>query len=340
MNYALLTATLLASVAAAPPKAPAEPPIDFNALSSPIILKGDMRYAHRDPAVTYHDGKFYLFFTWCENKKPGQSKTKEHDPFYWTTAFSVSSDLVNWTKPKSITPEDQTLNFSSPGNIVRWKDEWILCLQTYPRQREDRRIWIVRSKDLENWSDAELLKVKGNDVPREKMGKMIDPYLIRDAKGMWWCFYKQNGVSYSKSPDLKNWTYVGRASAGENVTIIKKGDRYHLFHSPGSGVSVKTSKDLLTWPKENLYKTSLGQADWDWATARLTAATAIDLTREPRVGKYVLFFHASFTEAKKVETGHGGASLAFAWSDDLVHWEWAGKKDKEDKQGTAAEMME
>jgi len=56
--------------------------------------------------------------------------------------------------------------------------------------------------------------------------------------------------------------------------------------------------------------------------------------QEPRVGKYVLFFHASFTEAKKVETGHGGASLAFAWSDDLVHWEWAGKKDIEGKKSS------
>ena len=48
-----------------------------------------------------------------------------------------------------------------------------------------------------------------NDVQREDMGRMIDPYLIRDKDepGKWWCFYKQNGVSYSWSHDLENWTF-------------------------------------------------------------------------------------------------------------------------------------
>jgi hypothetical protein len=83
---------------------------------------------------------------------------------------------------------------------------------------------------------------------------------------------------------------------------------------------------LSSWPKEDLFKTRLGQADWDWANKRLTAATVIDLTKEPRVGKYVMFFHGSFVDAKKVEMGHGAASLAFCWSDDLVHWDWPGRK--------------
>ena len=28
---------------------------------------------------------------------------------------------------------DQSLDYCSPGNVVRFKDEWILCLQSYPR---------------------------------------------------------------------------------------------------------------------------------------------------------------------------------------------------------------
>ena len=88
----------------------------------------------------------------------------------------------------------------------------------------------------------------------------------------------------------------------------------------------RTNEHDPNWPKENLYTTYLGQKDWEWATRRLTAATVLDLTKEPRVGKYIMFFHGSFQEAKNVERGHGAASLAFAWSEDLINWNWA-KKD-------------
>ena len=43
---------------------------------------------------------------------------------------------------------------------------------------ESPRIW--RGDDLLHWSDPELLRVKGPDIPRENMGRMIDPYLIQD----------------------------------------------------------------------------------------------------------------------------------------------------------------
>ncbi len=75
---------------------------------------------------------------------------------------------------------------------------------------------------------------------------MIDLYLLEDAgqKGKWWCFYEQRGVSMPYSYDLKNWTYTGNAPSGENVTVIRQGDEYVMFHSPKNGIG-RNSK--TTW---------------------------------------------------------------------------------------------
>ena len=80
----------------------------------------------------------------------------------------------------------------------------------------------MRSNDLENWSEPELIKVKGTALKINEMGRMIDPYLLEDKceRGKWWCFYKQNGVSYSYTYDFENWTFVGQAESGENVTVL------------------------------------------------------------------------------------------------------------------------
>ena len=295
--------------------------VDFSELRSPIIFRGDHKHAYRDPAVIFHNGSFYLYFTLSETAADGG--------YYNMTAYSISPDLAHWTFPKIITPRDRSLNYSSPGNIVRYKGEWIICLQTYPTPNrevfgtDDSRIWIMRSKDLENWSEPELLKVKGNDVPREKMGRMIDPYLLEDAEeeGKWWGFYKQKGVSMSYSYDLKSWTYAGNARAGENVTVIRQGNEYVMFHSPANGIGVKRSKDPKSWGP-NIQLLTLGQKDWPWAQGRLTAATVIDLTDEVTVGKYIMFFHGSSKEGMRAQRAHGAASLALAWSDDLVNWSW------------------
>ena len=147
-------------------------------LSSPVLFQGDQHTAYRDPAVLYHDRTFYLFFTLTEIELDGK--------IYMYTATSKSSDLVHWTTPRKLTVKDQNLDFSSPGNVIRFRDEWLLCLQTYPRPgytvkqmpiygNQSSRLFITRSKDLENWSEPELLKVKGPDVPESEMGRMIDP---------------------------------------------------------------------------------------------------------------------------------------------------------------------
>ena len=183
----------------------------LTALTSPVLFRGDSVTAYRDPAVLYHGNTFYLFFTLVQVEPDGK--------VFSYTAESRSTDLQNWTEPVIITARDQQLNFCSPGNIVRFGEEWMLCLQTYPRPgyhiadqpvygNADARVYTMKSRDLVNWDAPRLMRVKG-DVPFEKMGRMIDPYLVgdKDDAGKWWCFYKQNGVSMSWSRDLSTGTF-------------------------------------------------------------------------------------------------------------------------------------
>ncbi|MBN1911055.1 MAG: hypothetical protein JW818_15015 [Pirellulales bacterium] len=306
--------------------------LDVRKVTSPVIFHGNAKHAYRDPAAVYHEGKIYLYFTLGEAAEDGG--------YYVRTAMSTSDDLLNWSKPKALTPRDRRLNYSSPGNVVRFGGQWVLCLQSYPTPNKetfgnaDSRLFIMRSKNLVDWSEPELLAVKGPDVPVEKMGRMIDPYLLQDADtpGRWWCFYKQKGVSISFSDDLKNWTYVGRAPAGENVTVIRQNNEYVMFHSPRNGIGVKRSRRPDRWGKD-VQLLTLGQKDWPWAAQRLTAATVLDLTREPGVGKYLMFFHG---DQKSKLPAHRRASLAVAWSDDLQTWDWPGKQAPDEKPAPGA----
>jgi hypothetical protein len=311
--------------------------IDLSALKSPIVLEGDEHVAYRDPTCLYHDGIFRLYFTHIVGTGKGG--------FYWTVSCSESSDLVNWTEPRIITRRDQDLNFASPGNIIRFNDEWILCMQTYPTPNNERygnkdcRVWITRSKDLVNWSEPEMLMVKGpdvpvNDVPVKDMGRLIDAYLVedKDESGKWWCLFDDDAANVSYSYDLKTWTYVKRIEAGENVCVLIDNDEYLMFHSPKNGIGMKRSNDMINWrhvgkpvTKRDTGPITLGQKDWPWAMGRLTAGFVLDLRDDPRVGKYLLFFHGSGPDPEPV-TFSTHCSLGIAWSDDLVTWNWPGKE--------------
>jgi sucrose-6-phosphate hydrolase SacC (GH32 family) len=279
--------------------------------------------AYRDPAALYHDGLFRLFYTYIRH---------EQGRPYWQIAYSVSHDLIHWTAPKSITPKDPKLNFASPGNVIRFGDHWILCAQTYPTPNnekygnDDARIWIMRSPDLKNWHEPELLKVKGPNVPFEEMGRLIDPYLVedKDEPGRWWCFFDDNAANVSYSYDLVGWTYVGRFSAGENVCVLARDDHYLMFHSPKNGIGMKRSKDLRNWQDTGRLIT-LGQQHWSWAQGRITAGFVLDLRSKPEVGKYLMFCHGTGPQGEDVVFSTH-ACLGLAWSDDLQTWDWPGKR--------------
>lgn len=322
-----LTATVLLL---APPAAQhaAEPAKgSLSAIPSPIVFRGDATTAYRDPAAMYHEGWFRLFFTLVKIERDGR-------PFSYA-AWSKSRDLVQWSEPTIFTPRDRNLNYGSPGNIIRLGDQWVLCLQTYPRPHGEMygnasaRIWTMRSRDLETWGEPELLRVKGPDVPVEKMGRMIDAYLLEDKEepGKWWCFYKQAGMGMSWSRDLKTWTPAGRISAGENACVIVDGDDYVLFHSPANGIGVKRSKDLKDWRDEGVL--TLGQAAWPWARGRLTAGFVLDLRNEPALGKALMFFHGSDFSERDPRGGFDNfASIGLAWSIDLKAWAWPSQNRK------------
>jgi len=311
---------LFVGAAARPQSARGPDRIDPAALRSPILLKGDAVTAYRDPTAIYHDGVFHLYFTVCRMEAEGA---------FWYLGHCRSRDLATWSNVERLTVRDRNLNFSSPGNVIRLGGEWIICFQTYPTPNNETfgnrtaRIWIMRSKDLQRWGEPELLRVKGPDVPVDKMGRMIDPYLVRDkdVPGRWWCFYKQRGVSLSRSDDgLRTWTYVGRHPAGENACVLVQGNEYVLIHSPRNGIGIKRSKDLKAWRDEGVH--TLGQADWPWAQGRLTAGFVLDLCAEPRIGTYLLFFHGATKAGLAMHRAHGHGSLGIAWSDDLKTWHW------------------
>jgi hypothetical protein len=304
--------------------------IDLAALESPIIMMGNDKTGFRDPTVIYHEGLFYMYYSLV--------LTEEDEKIYWYVAYSKSEDLISWTDPVIITCKDQNKNFASPGNVIRFNNEWILCMQTYVMPgytrkdklrfgNDDCRIWITRSEDLENWSEPEMLWVmgKGNDP-----GHMIDPYLIedKDEKGKWWCFFKKNGVSYSYSYDLKNWDYYGSTKAGENVCVWLENGEYYMMHSPPKGMQILKSRNLNNWITLN-EKITLGQEDWQhWAGQRVTAGFVLDLRSDPRIGKYLLFFHGQGPPPRSTEIINSGTDLGIAWSYDLINWEYPGKIKK------------
>lgn len=298
----------------------------LSGLQSPVIFKGNDTTAYRDPAIIYGNKVFYLFFTLVEIEKDGK--------VFSYTATSHSRDLKKWSLPRKITPRNQNLNYSSPGNIIKFGDEWVLCLQTYPRPNhfisqptrygnKDARIYTMRSTDLINWGKPEIIMVKGREIPVEKMGRMIDPYLLedKDEQGKYWCFYKQDGVSMSWSYDLVNWTFQGRAEAGENVCVLTENNEYIMFHSPKNGIGILKSNDLKNWlPWGELI--TLGQKEWDWARGRITAGTVINLNEIKGIEKYIMFFHGSGPLSEQEGDFDKNASIGIAWSNDLIYWEY------------------
>ena len=325
LGVGLLPHVLKAQTQVTSPSETASQPLDMSAITSPIIFRGDSTTAYRDPAAIYNNGWFYLYFSLV--------KTEFDNQVFGYTAWSKSTDLVHWTEPRIFTPRDHNLNYGSPGDVIRYGDEWILCLQTYPRPNGikygngDCRIWIMRSKDLENWGPPELLRVKGPNVPQETMGRMIDPYLIEDRgdPGKWWCFYK-SGSAWSR--DLKVWTPESQRPPGENPCVILDGSDYVMFYAPRNGVGVRRSKDLIEWSDEGVL--TLGQKDWPWAKGRLTAGFVLDLRKNPSVGKALMFFHGSdYGEGDPRGGFDSFSSLGLAWSSDLKNWDWPGQSSLE-----------
>lgn len=274
------------------------------------IFKQSQKYSYRDPAAFYENGRVYLFFSLVENAGDEQ---------YFTVAMSESPDFIHWSPPKILTEKNTAKNFSSPGNVIKYNNEYYLCIQTYPRPNGEKygndnsRIYTIKSRDLINWGKPEIIMVKG-DIPISDMGRMIDPYILKD-NGIFRCFFKQNGVSFSTSADLVHWIYQGNAKCGENVCVIKKDGEYLIFHSPENGIGLIKTYDFKKF--EDCGVTYLNQKKWTWAKDRITAGFVLDLTKEKLPFKYAMFFHGDNEDSFLF-----GASIGIAFGNDLINWEY------------------
>lgn len=276
----------------------------------------------------------YLFYSYVEKGEDGRT--------FFRLGLSISEDLVHWDEPILLTPRDLRYNYSSPGCIIRQGEEFVMCIQTYPSWKnppgnsfgdKSSRIYLIRSKDLIHWSEPELMRVHGDDVAEEDMGRMIDPYVVEDIHqpGRYLVFYKQHPrdvaprrtetgypveyMCYSSTNDLKHFRYEGYVECGENVCVIPWEDGYRIYNSPQNGVACLKTKDFITYEREATL--TLGQEHWPWASSRLTAGFVLDARDVPGVGKYLMFFHGDEPGAFPF-----CASIGLAWSDDLITWQY------------------
>ena len=121
---------------------------------------------------------------------------------------------------------------------------------------------------------------------------------------------------------MKNWTFEGRAEAGENVCVIRTDDGgWLMMHSPRNGMALKRSSDLRTWTDVPGLVT-LRQSEWTWAKGRITAGAILDARHVEGVGRYLLFFHGSGPKTEQEGDFDRNASVGIAWSDDLASWHW------------------
>jgi len=286
--------------------------IDLSGIESPVILAQTETIGYRDPAAYYHGGVFYLYFTMVEQEETQQ---------YFTIGMSKSRDLVHWSEPVSLTGKDKRTEYSSPGNLFEYNGSYYLCMQTYCRENgeiygNDRsRVYVMETSDFEHFGAPVLLRVKGQEVPPEQMGRMIDPYLLRDKDDpdKIWCFYKQNGLSYSYSYDMEHWTYAGNVECGENVCVIVKDDTYVIIHSPENGIGFLATKDLKHFEEVGPVQ-FLSQSVWPWAKDRITAGFILDLAGEPEIGCYLMFYHG---DNERDGAFLFGASIGMAVTQDL-----------------------
>lgn len=319
------------------------PKIEWEELYDVVVLRGDENTAYRDAAAHYHDGVFRIYHS--------VTTFGENGAVIFQIGMTKSTDLIHWTEPVIVSPRNTNANFGDPGNIIRFGDRWVMCHESYPcppvGNTHDGRSFIMESDDLETWSEPELMNLKGPNLTVNETGRMIGPCLFQDKedKEKWWCFYKHGGVTVSRpkslayggvhlppdgrlmmslhmsfSYDLRTWTYYGCTDSEENYCVFVDGDEYVLVDSPGNGVGVKYSKDLINWYDSGLF--TLGQRHWPWAQGRLTAGHVLDLRDVPEVGKYFMVFHGCSVEGKIRSNIHGEACLGIAWSDDLQRWYW------------------
>jgi len=290
--------------------------IDLDRIRNPVFDR-EPGCSARDPALVFHDGRFLCFHSAFERRK-GRNR------FFLDVC--ESTDLAAWTRFRRLTTSME--NFSSPGNVLRTADRWLLCMQSYPVPEgglhggEESRLWLMESRDLETWSEPRILAAEGCRAAWAKSRRQIDPCLV-EHDGRFWCFYKTAGaLGLLVSDDLETWKEAspGRpvlskadtpdGSTVENPCVLRVEDRFMMFFAPcreGRGIGVAASEDLLAWRGVHY----LDFPPLVWAPGGPTAAMVLDARAE--CGNWLMAFHGE-------RPGPFHAAMGVAWSRDLEHW--------------------
>lgn len=275
----------------------------------------------RDPAVLKKDGIWNCFYTHIEKRDVRQGKIR------LALGRIRSRDLVHWSDPEIILSGPE--GFSSPGNVLKTSEGYVICLQSYPVRTgelygsEDCRLWLMKSRDLERFCGPVKVSRDGCRAQWAKSPRQIDPYLVRKCN-RYYMFYKTEGcIGLLQSSDLQDFeeyaderpvlapSDLPDGVTAENPCVIEAGGKYRMFFAPcrpGRGIGTAWSEDLLHWkgiryldfPKE------------DWAPGGPTAPAVIDDREES--GEWIMFYHGD------TEGVHGGM-LGIARSKDLTNWE-------------------
>lgn len=291
--------------------------VDWGSIRNPVIDRLP-QVAVRDPALILRDDRFFMYHTAVETKG---------EQYRLFLDVADSGDLAEWTTPRRLTTSP--LNYSSPGNVLRVADHWVLCLQSYPMGPGERygnetsRLWLMESDDLVTWSAPVMINPQGCSANWTDSKRQIDPYLVRHD-GAYWCFYKTSGcLGVLTSPDLATWREASPSrpvlgpsdtpdGAGmENPCVVRDGDAYVLFFAAcrdGRGIGVARSDDLMHWHDVHY----LDFPDLPWASNGPTAAMVLDVRQE--CGRWLMAFHGEY-----VGRPHA-AAMGVAWSDDLETW--------------------
>lgn len=273
----------------------------------------------RDPAVIYWDGLYHCFYTHIDRKRAERSG--------WRLALAriTSPDAREWSKPEILL--DSPLGYSSPGNVIRTEEGFVICLQSYPIDpgevygNQNCRLWLMKSRDLKSFEPPVVIREEGCTAAWAVTKRQIDPYLLCDGS-TYYVFYKTDGcLGLMKSENLVEFE---EASAGpvlmpsqlpdhstvENPCVIRDGDGYRMFFAPcrkGRGIGVARSQDQIHWHDIRY----LDFPQIPWAPGGPTAPMVLD--DRSRSGKWLMFFHGD------TEGEHGGA-LGMAYSEDLENW--------------------
>lgn len=292
-------------------------PFDLSAVKNPVFDREPL-WAARDPALAYDGGIWRCFhsaFGLVDGRMRGHVDVCQ------------SRDLARWEGFARLTTSP--LGFSSPGNILKMGEEWVMCVQSYPIHEgqlyggNDSRLWLMRSRDLVRWGEPEMIKPDGCTARWAPSPRQIDPYLV-EHDGRMHCFYKANGaLGVLVSTDMSHWEEAAPdapvlsrddtpdGATVENPCVIRSDGAFVMFFAPcraGRGIGIARSYDLLHW-------TDVRYLDFPalpWADGGPTAPFVMDAREQ--TGRYVMAFHGDRRD-------HMGAALGIAFSDDLERWE-------------------